>query len=46
MLSDTSVPPPQLDEFFLAQDAEVRRGDLASLGWTEDLLWRGWPAPE
>lgn len=46
MLSDTKVAPPQLDEFFLKQDEEVRRGDLAALGWTEDALWRNWPAPE
>jgi uncharacterized damage-inducible protein DinB len=46
MLSDTSVAPPQLDEFFLAQDAEVRRSDIAALGWPEDALWRNWPAPK
>jgi uncharacterized damage-inducible protein DinB len=46
MLAGTSVPPPQLDEFFLAQDVEVRRGDLAALGWTENALWRNWPAPK
>jgi uncharacterized damage-inducible protein DinB len=46
MLAGTSVPPPQLDEFFLAQDAEVRRGDLAALGWNENALWRNWPAPK
>ncbi|GAB4363099.1 MAG: DinB family protein [Kiloniellaceae bacterium] len=46
MLSGTPVAPPQLDEFFLAQDAGVRRGDLAALGWNEEALWRNWPAPE
>jgi len=46
MLSGTAVAPPQLDEFFLAQDAEVRRGDLAALGWTDEGLWRAWPAPQ
>lgn len=46
MLSGTPVAPPQLDEFFLAQDAGVRRGDLAALGWNEDALWRHWPAPK
>lgn len=45
MLSDTAVAPPQLDEFFLKQDEDIRRGDLAALGWTEDALWRNWPAP-
>jgi uncharacterized damage-inducible protein DinB len=46
MLSGTSVAPPQLDEFFLAQDAEIRRDDLAELGWGEEDLWRDWPAPD
>jgi uncharacterized damage-inducible protein DinB len=46
MLSGTAVAPPQLDEFFLGQDAQVRRGDLAALGWTEEGLWRAWPAPQ
>jgi uncharacterized damage-inducible protein DinB len=32
MLAGTGVPPPQLDEYFLAYDAERRRADLASLG--------------
>ena len=32
MLSDTSVKPPQLDEFFLAQDAPLRAADLEALG--------------
>ena len=35
MLSGTSVKPPQLDEFFMADDAAARRADLAALGWTE-----------
>ncbi len=35
MLSSTEVAPPQLDEFFLAQDAELRRRDFAELGWLE-----------
>jgi hypothetical protein len=35
MLAGTSVPPPQLDEFFLAQDAALRAGDLAALGFVE-----------
>ena len=35
MLSGTSVPPPQLDEFFPASDAPLRTGDLAALGWSE-----------
>jgi uncharacterized damage-inducible protein DinB len=46
MLSGTGVAPPQLDEFFLDQDAEIRRGELAALGWTGDALWCHWPAPK
>ena len=32
MLSGTSVPPPQLDEFFLSQDAPARDEELRQLG--------------
>lgn len=39
MLSGTSVPPPQLDEFFCAGDAELRVGEMAALGLTEAELW-------
>ncbi|MDP3261466.1 MAG: DinB family protein [Tabrizicola sp.] len=35
MLAGTSVRPPQLDEFFMADDARFRTADLAALGWTE-----------
>ncbi|MGH6919448.1 MAG: DinB family protein [Geminicoccaceae bacterium] len=35
MLAGTAVAPPQLDEFFLAQDAELRAGDLRALGLSE-----------
>ena len=38
MLSGTSVPPPQLDEFFMADDAAARAEDVAALGWTEANL--------
>jgi uncharacterized damage-inducible protein DinB len=31
MLSGTGVAPPQLDEFFLAQDAPLRRSEIAAL---------------
>ena len=33
MLSGTGVAPPQLDEFFLSQDAALRRPELAALGF-------------
>jgi uncharacterized damage-inducible protein DinB len=40
MLSGTSVPPPQLDEFFSAGEASLRAVEFAELGWTEEMLWR------
>jgi uncharacterized damage-inducible protein DinB len=39
MLSDTSVPPPQLDEFFPENEAVLRADEFAALGWTEDGIW-------
>ena len=35
MLAGTPVPPPQLDEFFLRQDAPLRAGELRALGLAE-----------
>ena len=40
MLSGTSLRPPQLDEFFMADDARFRAGDLADLGWDDDAMMR------
>lgn len=40
MLSGTPVPPPQLDEFFLAQDRELRSAELSPLGLDESAIWR------
>ncbi|MFN4089143.1 MAG: DinB family protein [Alphaproteobacteria bacterium] len=40
MLSGTSVAPPQLDEFFSAEEAPLRAGEFAELGWTEATVWR------
>lgn len=40
MLSDSPVPPPQLDEFIVGDDAAARADDLALLGWDEDRLMR------
>lgn len=40
MLAGSSVPPPQLDEFFMDDDARFRADDLAALGWDEDWLRR------
>lgn len=42
MLSGTSVPPPQLDEFFLDHEREraLRSPDFEALGFTEVEIWR------
>ena len=40
MLSGTSVPPPQLDEFFPAAEAPLRAAEFTQLGWTEAEIWR------
>lgn len=40
MLSDTSVAPPQLDEFIVADDAGARRDEMAALHWSETDLMR------
>jgi uncharacterized damage-inducible protein DinB len=39
MMSGTTVPPPQLDEFFPAEEAKLRAGEFAERGWTEDAVW-------
>ena len=39
MLAGTSVAPPQLDEFFCANEAHLRAADLAELGWSEAEIW-------
>ena len=39
MLSGTSVPPPQLDEFFPEGEAPLRAAEFSALGWTEDSVW-------
>lgn len=46
LLSATSVAPPQLDEYFLNQDADLRQADLEQLGWAEAELWAGWRQPK
>jgi hypothetical protein len=35
MLSSTHVKPPQLDEFFLAGEQDLRRDELRALGLPE-----------
>ena len=39
MLSGTTVKPPQLDEFFCANEAHLRAAELAELGYSEELIW-------
>jgi uncharacterized damage-inducible protein DinB len=39
MLSSTTVPPPQLDEFFSAGEEPLREKEFAALGWTETAVW-------
>ncbi|MGH6752935.1 MAG: DinB family protein, partial [Bradyrhizobium sp.] len=39
MLSATAVLPPQLDEFFAAEEAPLRAAEFAALGWSEDKIW-------
>ena len=39
MLSSTRVKPPQLDEFFLAEEASLRAEELAELGLREADIW-------
>lgn len=40
MLSGTGVAPPQLDEFFAAEEAPLRAAEFRALGWTEGTVWR------
>jgi uncharacterized damage-inducible protein DinB len=39
MLSGTTAKPPQLDEFFLAEEAPLRAEELAVLGLSELNVW-------
>jgi uncharacterized damage-inducible protein DinB len=39
MLSGTRVAPPQLDEFFSAEEAPLRAGEFAELGFDEARIW-------
>ncbi len=40
MLSGSSVRPPQLDEFIVADDARFRESELSALSWSETMLMR------
>jgi uncharacterized damage-inducible protein DinB len=39
MLAGTKAAPPQLDEFFCANEAHLRAGDFAELGFDEARIW-------
>ncbi len=39
MLAGTTVAPPQLDEFFCANEAQLRAAELAELGYSETEIW-------
>jgi uncharacterized damage-inducible protein DinB len=39
MLAGTKVKPPQLDEFFCANEAHLRAAELAELGLSEAAIW-------
>ncbi len=39
MLAGTAVAPPQLDEFLMPSDAELRAADMAALGWSETTVF-------
>jgi uncharacterized damage-inducible protein DinB len=39
MLAGTSVEPPQLDEFFCANEAHLRAAELAEIGFSEAAIW-------
>lgn len=41
MLSGTAVAPPQLDEFYSAEEAALREGEFAALGLSEARVWGG-----
>ena len=39
MLSSTTVPPPQLDEFMMPSEAQLRSTEMAQLGWLEAAVY-------
>jgi uncharacterized damage-inducible protein DinB len=39
MLAGTAIKPPQLDEFFAKDEADLRREEFRELGWTEETVW-------
>jgi uncharacterized damage-inducible protein DinB len=43
MLAGTPVKPPQLDEFFCANEAPLRAAELTELGLSEERIWEKSP---
>ena len=41
MLAGTSMPPPQLDEFFMSSEASLREKEFEELGFSEAGIWSG-----
>ena len=41
MLAGTAVAPPQLDEFMLPSEAQLRGADLQGFGWSEAAVYGG-----
>ena len=41
MLAGTEVKPPQLDEFFMTDEAPLRAEEFKAFGWTEAGVWKG-----
>jgi uncharacterized damage-inducible protein DinB len=39
MLSGTTVPPPQLDEFLMPSEPHLRHAEMAALGWNEASVY-------
>ena len=39
MLAGTSIKPPQLDEFLMPSDANLRDADMRELGWSERSVY-------
>src|SRR5215218_9746126 len=39
MLAGTNVKPPQLDEFFMTDEAPLRAEEFSALGWSEEDVW-------
>ncbi len=43
MLAGTAVAPPQLDEFYCANEAHLRAAELAEIGLAEAAIWNATP---